>query len=261
MGDGVPVAAERIPSPIVDDAKCAPHFGQTQIGIVLTQLQSVLGAAGKHAVGLGDSAGDEVVDQNAKVGLVTARAPPVFANCEPGCIDASKYSLRGSLLVAGRTVDLPGEEKPVYRFGFKRALKGPGIEKIVFDGVARTHKVRTLEPLDGTHHGNLDVKGQAGGNTVGVDFVRFQTFRLEEHLVAYAIGKASDLVFDRRAITRSHAFDHAGEHRRAIESAADDLVRLLVGVGDPARQLARMHFPRAKRRKYGRRIVARLDRK
>src|SRR5256885_3196513 len=59
MGDGVPVAAERIPSPIVDDAKRASRFGQTQIGIVLTQLQSVLGAAGKHAVGLGDSAGDE----------------------------------------------------------------------------------------------------------------------------------------------------------------------------------------------------------
>ncbi len=111
--DRVPVAAKRVPSPIIDDAQRASRFGQPQIGIVLAQLQSVLGAAGKHAVRLGDAARDEVVNQNAEVGLVAARAPAVFAGREPGGIDAGKDSLRGGLLVAGGAVDLSRKEKPV----------------------------------------------------------------------------------------------------------------------------------------------------
>ena len=54
------------------------------------------------------------------------------------------------------------------------------------------------------------------------------------------VGEAMNLVLDRRAVTRPNAFNHAGVHRRAVEAATDDVVRLLVGFGDPARQLAWM---------------------
>jgi hypothetical protein len=61
--------------------------------------------------------------------------------------------------------------------------------------------------------------------------------------MAGPLREARDLVLDRRTIARAYAFDHAGEHRRAIEAATDDGVCLLVGVRDPARELARMHAP------------------
>src|SRR5690606_20440493 len=58
------------------------------------------------------------------------------------------------------------------------------------------------------------------------------------------IGKAVNLVFDRRAVTRADAFDDTGVHRRTIEAAANDVVGFFVGVGNPATGLLRM-FGRA----------------
>ena len=54
------------------------------------------------------------------------------------------------------------------------------------------------------------------------------------------VGKTIDLVFNAWAVARAHALDHPGEHRAAVEAGADDLVRLGVGVGDPAWHLPRV---------------------
>ncbi len=82
--DRIALAAERVPARIVDQAERTPGFGQPHVGIVLAQLQPVFGAAGEHAVGLGDAARDQVVDQHAEVGLVrgpgTRRRAPAPAS-------------------------------------------------------------------------------------------------------------------------------------------------------------------------------------
>ena len=73
--------------------------------------------------------------------------------------------------------------------------------------------------------------------------------------------EAVDLVFDRRAVARADALDHARVHRAAVEAVADDLVRLRIRVRDPARQLLRVHGRVAHIRKHRHRIeVARLFR-
>ena len=54
-------------------------LGEPQVGVVLAQLQAVLGARREHAVRLRDAAGDEIVDQHAEVRLVAPRAPAVLA--------------------------------------------------------------------------------------------------------------------------------------------------------------------------------------
>ena len=41
--------------------------GQPLVGIVGAQRQPVLGARGEHAIGLGDAAGDQVVDHHAEI--------------------------------------------------------------------------------------------------------------------------------------------------------------------------------------------------
>ena len=72
-----------------------------------------------------------------------------------------------------------------------------------------------------------------------------QAFGLEKNLVRIFIGEARDLVFDRRTVARAYAFDHAGEERRTIQSGANDVVRTLMRVRDPARQLLRMLLARS----------------
>src|SRR5690606_23193851 len=59
-------------------------------------------------------------------------------------------------------------------------------------------------------------------------------------LVRALVGEAVDLVFDRWAVARADTFDNAGVHGRTIEPAANDVVRLRVGVGHPAARLLRM---------------------
>ena len=85
-----------------------------------------------------------------------------------------------------------------------------------------------------------------------------QTLRLDEHLVAGLVGEAVDLVLDGRAVARPDPFDHPGEHRRAIEIVEDDLVGALVGMGDMAADLTRMHVPRSQVGHHRSRTVARL---
>ena len=59
--------------------------------------------------------------------------------------------------------------------------------------------------------------------------------------MAVLARKAVDLVFHAGAVARAHALDYASEHGAAIKAAADDVVRALVGVRDPARHLRRVH--------------------
>src|SRR5690606_17678903 len=103
------------------------------------------------------------------------------------------------------------------------------------------------------------IERQARRDSVRVDLVRVQAFRLDEDLVRSLVGEAMNLVFDRGTVARADAFDHAREHRRAIAPRADDLVRPLVRRGDVADDLARMVAAAAEVREHRDGFVAGLD--
>ena len=258
--DRVALPRERVPARVVDDAELASGFREAQIRVVLAQLQPVLGARGEHPVRLGDAARDEIVDQHAEVGLVAARAPAVLAADEASGVDAGEDPLRRGLLVAGRAIDLAGEEEAADRLRLERRAQRARIEVVVLDRVARTQQVRVLAAGDRAHERPLHVEGQRRRDPVRIDLVRREALGLEEDLMARAVGEAHDLVLDRRAIARPDALDHAGEERRAIEAAADDLVRPLVRVRDPAGKLPWMHRARRQEAHHRRGVVARLHR-
>src|SRR6185312_7396728 len=90
------------------------------------------------------------------------------------------------------------------------------------------------------------------------DLLRFQTFRFDEDLVGRFLREAHHLVFDGRAIARTDAFYLAGVERRTIQRRADDFVRALAGMGDPARHLARMFIARSEIREHRRGIFTPL---
>ena len=117
------------------------------------------------------------------------------------------------LFVAGGAVDLAGKEEPCNRFGFQAGFQIARIEVVVLDGIAGAQDMSILQATDTAHDLQLYIEGQRSGNTVGVNLVRIQTFGLKEDVVAVLVGKAVDLVFDRRTVARTHARDHARVHR------------------------------------------------
>ena len=227
-----------------------PHFGQAHVGVVFAQLQPVLGPAGEHAVRLGHALGDQVVHQHAQVGLVTRGHPGVglprrcISCLGPSLqrrIHPGKQALRRRLFVARGAVDLSGKKQSANGPRLEVALQAGRVKVVVFNGIAGAQDVGVFQPGHRAHQLILNVKRQAGRDAVGVILVGGQALGLQKNLVAVLVGKAVDLVFHARAIARTHALDLAGEHRAAVKPGADDVVRALVGVGDPARHLRRVH--------------------
>ncbi len=202
--------------------------------------------------------GDQVVDQHAEIGLVAPRPPGGFPLGAASGVDARQQALGAGFLVTRRAVDLTGEEQVVDKFGFQRVLQITWIEEIVLDGVAGPGDMGVFQSGDRAHDLQLHVERQGSGNPVRIELVGIQAFGLDEHLVAGLVGETVDLVLDRRAVARPHAFDHAGIHRRTVEIGEDDLVGPLVGMRDMAIDLARMLFAAAQIRHHRQRRVAGL---
>jgi len=67
-----------------------------------------------------------------------------------------------------------------------------------------------FQPFDGRKNSRLDVHRHAGRQTVYVDFVGIDTFRLQKQLVSGFIRELNDFIFNRRAVSRPDSFDLAG---------------------------------------------------
>src|SRR5574337_1009703 len=256
--DGFTLGAQRVVTELRHHAEYETLFGQAQVGVVLAQMQPVLGARSEHAVRLDRAVAGEVVDQHADVGLIAAWIPRRLAVHGQRRVEAGDQPLCGGLLVTGGAVDLSGEIQPADGLGLQPWVESARVEVVVFDRVARPGDMRVLEAGDRLHQLKLHVVRQRGGDAVGVDLERVQPLRLDEDLVRVLLGETHHLVLDRRAVTRPDAFDLAGIQRRAVQGTADDLVRALAGVSDPAADLARVFVARAEVGEHRRRRVARL---
>ena len=249
--DRIALAVECGPAPVIDQAKAAPRFRKAQVRVVLPKLKAVLGSAGKHPVGFGDAARNEIVDQHAKIGFIALRIPGGLVSREERRIQSGEKPLDCGLLVPRGAVDLAGEEQAAKRLRLERGVEVAWIEIVVLDGVSRPHDVSVLQPADRVHQVELNVERQTRGDAVRVELVRRQALRLDENLVARLAGEAVHLVLDGGAVARTDALDHAGKHGRAIEGPPDDFVCALIGVRDPARQLTGMHAALADEGKHG----------
>ena len=90
-------------------------------------VKPVLGARREHAVRLGDAPRDEIVDHHAQIGFGAIehdwRAPLARTHCG---VETSDKSLGGSLFIAGRAVDLTGQEKARNTLRFQRRMELAG---------------------------------------------------------------------------------------------------------------------------------------
>src|SRR5690606_18126787 len=98
-------------------------------------------------------------------------------------------SLGGRLFVAGRAVDLPGKEQPLYRPRLQGSVQFAWVKIVVLDSVAGPHDHRVLQTWQGPNHRKLDVERQTGGHAVGVNFAGAQAFRLQKYLMTGLVGE------------------------------------------------------------------------
>ena len=217
---------------------------ETQVGIVLSKAQSVFRPTREHAIGLGGSAGHEVIDQDADVGLFTAQEERIFPlNFQHG-VDACHESLGGRLLVSRGPVDLASKVKVANTLCLERRVQLTGRTVVVLNSIAWAEDLRLLQTWDGSDECVLDLIGEAGGDTIDVDFARMTSLGLQKNLMPWFFGKFHHLILDGGAVTGTHTVDDAGIEWRLMEIVPNDSVGLLGGVGNPAGNLFHMeHFP------------------
>src|SRR3977135_730194 len=91
-----------------------PNTAQTSQRIVLTDWHPERRARSEQSVRLIDAARNQVVNKNSYVGSLSAKNERLPVLCRKSRVQSGNKSLPGSLLVAGGTVDLPGEIESSY---------------------------------------------------------------------------------------------------------------------------------------------------
>src|SRR5579875_2205518 len=154
-----------------------------------------------------------------------------------GGIDPSEEALRCRLLIAGRPIDLAGEEKPRNGLQFERGEKGARIDVIVLDSIAGAQHADAGKAGQRSQKLFLKGSGKACGKPVRIDGRVVEAFGLEEDLMTRAVGETDDLILDRRTIAWARAADPSAINGREREIGADERVRGLSGCGDTALDL------------------------
>ena len=86
------------------------------------------------------------------------------------------------------------------------------IKAIVIDSIARTHHLAVLQSGNSLHKLQLNVRRQRRTHALYIHFIGTASLRLDKQLMTLLIGEAHNLRFDRRAVTRADALDHAVIH-------------------------------------------------
>lgn len=86
-------------------------FGESGIGIVLTEQNAVFGSGSKHTVWFVNSLCGEIIDEYADITLIAVHLECFVANTMQGCVDSCHGSLSSCFLITGGSVHLSGKEE------------------------------------------------------------------------------------------------------------------------------------------------------
>ncbi len=84
---------------------------------------------------------------------------------------------------------------------------------VIFHRVTRDFHHNLFKSVHGSQHCELHVDWQRSADSVGIDEMGVEPFRLEENLMAIAVCKTMDLVFDRGAIAWARCVNRATKQR------------------------------------------------
>ena len=121
----------------------------SEAGIVLTENESTFCPAREHPVWLVSPLRDEIVDQNANVGILTAEDERFLTPNGKSGIDPRHNALRGGFLIPSRSIDLSSKVEPAYSFRFKRMHEFARIDSVIFNGIGVGKKLGMLKSWNG----------------------------------------------------------------------------------------------------------------
>src|SRR5439155_11767193 len=113
-----------------------------------------------------------------------------------------------------------------------------------------------VKPRKRVNQIRLNIARQRHGKPVHVNLARVDSFGLEKDLVPLLLGKANDLVLERRAIPRSDPSNLAVEERRQREIRPHQIVDAIVRVNQIAVDLRAINRAGQKRERRWRNIAA-----
>ena len=229
---------------------------EANVGIVLAQQYAVFGSRGKHTIGLVHAFCHKVVDEHANIRLVAVEHEWLASGALECGIDTRHQALARRLLISGGAVYLSCEEQAADSLSLERVVQLCGVEKVVFDGIARTVHHNVAEARYALKSLNLHIHRQTRRKAIQVKLVSFHSLGFKKQRVVVTVGEGYKLSFDARAVTRTDTLDLAIVEWGVGQSRTQHLVHLGVGVGSPARQLRQ----RAHRTDVRKAVVIRLAR-
>ena len=161
-----------------DAAQRNPLIREPLIGIVGTQRQPIFRARCEHPIWLGDAARYQIVDHDADIALGAIELDWCRVPCPRRCIEAGNKTLRGGFFIAGRAVDLAGEEKPRQALRFEPWGQIARVDMVIFDGVSGSRYASALKAWNRCHQGGLHLLRQRRRNAVRIDRAVIETFGL-----------------------------------------------------------------------------------
>ena len=132
-------------------------FGQSHVGIILTEQDAVFRSRSKHTVRLIHTFGYEVVNQYTDVSFVASQHERLATVAVQVCVDTCNDALSAGFLVSGCAVHLSGEEQVFHHLRFQCMLQLCRVEVVVFDGISRTVHHQVLEARNLLQRLQLDV--------------------------------------------------------------------------------------------------------
>ena len=111
---------------VVHEAGGTSSWRKSKVRVIDSKPKSMLGARGEHPVRFEATSSHQIIDEDADVAIATFDPKRKLTGHEACRICSRHQTLRGRFFVAGRAVDLSGEEKPDMRLVSRVAFSSVG---------------------------------------------------------------------------------------------------------------------------------------
>ena len=128
----------------------------------MTKQESIFSPRRKHAIRLPGILGNQIVNQDANIGLRSIENEWLIPTELQCCVDAGHDTLSRRFLITGCPVDLASVVQSCHEFGFQRAVQLARGKVVVFDGIARLQYLRLLQPGNSRQNRCLHIDRQTG---------------------------------------------------------------------------------------------------
>ena len=168
---------------------------ESDVGVILAEVEPVFGAAGKESVWFGDLLGNEVVEHDADIAQIAWQFHRIHICGESCGVESGDQALTGGLLIAAGAVDLTSGEQVGVDFILTCPVHLVGENEVILDCVGVPGDDGVFETWNSSEHHLLNAWRQAGGYAVKVVLISIFAFWFKVQEVAFVMSETDDFIF------------------------------------------------------------------